>query len=541
MQEDKWDGIEETIEATQEDINETIADMKRSVDGYADLSEDSLTSEFVAVNGGNFRHVGQWMKWLLWEDGRWRIDHNFSHFNQVRAFMRLTARELSARLARRLLGELAKSKKTEANKEDAKRLIIRRAQRQTRSLRSTRAISNIVTMARADERIALNVEQLDSDPWLLNTPDGTVDLRTGDVLKHNLFDYITKQTAAGPGMGQPKMWLESLNTIMRGDAAMVAYLQKVFGYCLVGETKEHEMYFGYGTGANGKGVTLNTIRDLLGDYGVEAAIETFISNPSIRHPTELADLRGARLVTCGETDEGQRWAEARIKMLTGGDPVKARFMRQDFFQFTPQFKLFLAGNHKPKLRNVDEAIERRFRLIPFTHTIPKELRDTNLAKKLRAEWPQILHWCIEGCLLWQREGLKPPETVAAATKSYLSQEDSLTSWFEEAYELDGKGWIYIADLFESWRQWAIDNGEEVGTKRKLMLTLEDRESVWRISQGRREKGIGFRGLRAKHAANGKMPNVQSGEADGEADDSATISASRNGLHSKKLRQRWSAV
>lgn len=542
MQEDKWDGIEETIEATQEDINETIADMKRSVDGYADLSEDSLTSEFVAVNGGNFRHVGQWMKWLLWEDGRWRIDHNFSHFNQVRAFMRLTARELSARLARRLLGDLAKSKKTDANKEDAKRLIIRRAQRQTRSLRSTRAISNIVTMARADERIALNVEQLDSDPWLLNTPDGTVDLRTGDVLKHNLFDYITKQTAAGPGMGVPAMWLESLNTIMRGDAAMVRYLQKVFGYCLVGETKEHEMYFGYGTGANGKGVTLNTIRDLLGDYGVEAAIETFISNPSIRHPTELADLRGARLVTCGETDEGQRWAEARIKMLTGGDPVKARFMRQDFFQFTPQFKLFLAGNHKPKLRNVDEAIERRFRLIPFTHTIPKELRDTNLAKKLRAEWPQILHWCIEGCLLWQREGLKPPETVAAATKSYLSQEDSLTSWFEEAYELDGKGWIYIADLFESWRQWAIDNGEEVGTKRKLMLTLEDRESVWRISQGRREKGIGFRGLRAKHAANGKMPNVRSGEADGVTDDnSATISASRNGLHSKKLRQRWSAV
>ena len=142
-------------------------------------------------------------------------------------------------------------------------------------------------------------------------------------------------------------------------------------------------------GVNGKSVLLSTIAGLLGDYHKTAPIETFTASNADRHPTDLPGLRGARLVTATETEEGRRWAEARIKQLTGGDMISARFMRQDFFEFSPAFKLVIAGNHKPSLRSVDEAIRRRFHLIPFGVTIPAGERDGELADKLRTEWPGI--------------------------------------------------------------------------------------------------------------------------------------------------------
>jgi putative DNA primase/helicase len=189
----------------------------------------------------------------------------------------------------------------------------------------------------------------------------------------------------------------------------LAYLQRAVGYALTGLTQEHALFFAYGTGANGKSVLLSTAAGLLGDYHKTAPIETFTASNSDRHPTDLASLRGARLVTATETEEGRRWAEARIKQLTGGDTISARFMRQDFFEFAPSFKLFIAGNHKPSLRSVDEAIRRRFHLVPFAVTIPSEERDSDLAEKLKDEWPGILAWLIEGCLEWQTEGLRRPK------------------------------------------------------------------------------------------------------------------------------------
>lgn len=460
-------------------------------------TEDALALDFTAENVGMLRYTGQWNKWLFWVDGRWQIDYSIRSWDQARVFLRSVFNDVVEGLYAALCQELIEKDMSRGQRDAARKKARSQATNQAKALLSVRTVQNIVSMARSDRRISVAVDVWDADPWLLNTPDGTVDLRTGDMRAHDPADHITRMTAVGPGCGTPKLWLSFLKTIMNGDEDMVSYLQKVFGYCLVGETKEHQMYFGYGTGANGKGVTLNTIRDLLGDYGVEAAIETFTINQGERHPTELADLRGARLVTCGETDEGQRWAEARIKMLTGGDPVKARFMRQDFFQFTPQFKLFLAGNHKPKLSNVDEAIERRFRLIPFTYTVPKPERDIDLGHKLREEWPQILHWCIEGCIRWQREGLSPPEAVASATKSYLSQEDAITAWYNEQLLAAEKGFEYAEDLYQSWKRWAQSNGEAVGTKRQLTRHLEDREPVLKIVKGNREKGIGFRGLKFK--------------------------------------------
>ncbi len=484
--------------------SEPAAQADPSTDQIRNTSDDILAQEFTDAHQRDVRFVGQWNRWLTWEGTKWDFDHRLATYTKARSFLRMVAVAIQDAIVSGIVDALpgdASPAKRGAVADEA----LGKARNRVKPIQSARTIHNVVSLTRYDKRVASSVDEWDRDPWLLNTPDGTVNLRRGDLRAHRPTDYITRATAVGPKAAVPAKWLEFLRTIMHGDDAMLVYLQKVFGYCLVGETKEHQMYFGYGTGANGKGVTLNTMRGLLGDYGVEAAIETFIVNDGTRHPTELADLRGARLVTCGETDQGQRWAEARIKMLTGGDPVKARFMRQDFFQYQPQFKLFLAGNQKPKLANVDEAIERRFRLIPFTYHVPKDQRDPDLAHKLREEWPAILHWAIEGCLAWQSDGLAPPPAVDSATKGYLSQEDALSGWFSECCSQAEDGFEYCNDLFASWAAWARDNGETVGTKRQLTMHLEDREPVLGIRRGRRSEGIGFVGLTMMRK--GKAANV----------------------------------
>jgi putative DNA primase/helicase len=247
------------------------------------------------------------------------------------------------------------------------------------------------------------------------------------------------------------------------------------GYALTGSTSEHALFFLYGTGANGKSVFLSTIAGILADYQRTAPIETFtVTTGGDRHPTELAGLRGARLVTATETEEGRRWAESRIKTLTGGDPVSARFMRQDFFDYVPQFKLVISGNHKPGLRSVNEAMRRRFHLIPFTITIPKEERDSDLAEKLKKEWGGILRWMIDGCLQWQRVGLSAPQAVTDATTRYLESEDAVGSWIADCCEKQKSAETLLSTLFTSYKAWAEANEEYVVSNKKFANALEDR-------------------------------------------------------------------
>ena len=203
-------------------------------------------------------------------------------------------------------------------------------------------------------------------------------------------------------------------------------------------------------------------------------MDVFLESKTDRHPTELAGLRGARLVTATETEEGRRWAESRIKALTGGDRISARFMRQDFFEFTPQFKLLIAGNHKPSLRSVDEAIRRRLYLIPFTVTIPKDERDETLPEKLEAEWPGILAWAIEGAVEWGMQGLMPPETVRTATEEYLSAEDAMTLWLGERCHTGPNESGTAGGLYTSWRKWCERTGEWAGSQKRFSLALQDR-------------------------------------------------------------------
>lgn len=468
--------------------------MTDPIDAIRNTSDNVLSTEFIDAYSKEVRYVGEWGRWMAYDGIKWDIDKKLSIFTRARAYVNTVALDLHRSIVERMNASIDKNLTS-----DQKALVVQenkaKALGRTKSIQSASTIYNIVSLSRSDKRVAADVNQWDHDPWMLNTPSGSINLKTGSTRPHKATDYARKVTMVSPDYKmQPTQWLTFLRKIMRNDEGMVRYLQKVFGYCLVGETKEHQMYFAYGTGANGKGVTLNTLRSLLGSYGMEAAVQTFMINENDRHPTELADLHGARLVTCGETEKGQRWAEARIKLLTGGDPVKARFMREDFFQYTPQYKLFLAGNHKPKLTNVDEAIKRRFRLIPFTVTIPKPERDTDLFQKLKPEWPAIMAWAIDGCLAWQAEGLEPPTAVAEATSGYLDQEDALNSWFKECCEHDEGSRVGLDELYKSWRTWALDNGADPGTKRTLTRDLEDREPVMNIQKVRMNSGFAFKGM-----------------------------------------------
>jgi putative DNA primase/helicase len=424
-----------------------------------EFSDDALALAFTTEHGDDLRYVAAWNRWLKWDGTRWAHENTLLAFNHARAICREAA--------------AAATKETVA-----------------KAITSAKTVAGVVALARVDRQHAATTDQWDDDPWLLNTPGGMVDLVTGRMREHRREAYCTKITAAAPGAGCP-LWLKFLDRIFDKDAELIAFVQRVAGYALTGITREHALFFGFGTGANGKSVFVTTLAGILGDYHRTAAIETFVSSPVERHPTDLASLRGARLVTATETEEGRHWAESRLKTLTGGDKIAARFMRQDFFEFTPAFKLLVVGNHKPRLRSVDEAIRRRLQLIPFSVTIPASERDPELACKLEDERPGILRWAIKGCLEWQRQGLNPPKAVRAATADYLTAEDAFGAWLDERCWRDPQAWTASGALFGSWSQWAAAAGEYVGSLRRFNDILEARG----FSPLKRELGKGFIGLR----------------------------------------------
>lgn len=403
------------------------------------LSEDALALEYAERYEAAYRYVAAWGHWYRYDGSCWRKDATLEAFDRARVICREAAAGKAA----------------------------------NRKLASAKTVAAVVQLARADRRMAATTDQWDSDPWLLNTPESTVDLRTGKQHPHFAAHYITKQTAITPS-GQCPLWLDFLDRVTAGNDDEQDFLQRVAGYALTGSTRDHAMFFVHGSGANGKSVFLNTLAGIAGDYSRSAPMETFTASSSDRHPTELAMLRGARLVTAVETEEGRRWAESRIKALTGGDPIAARFMRQDFFEYVPQFKLLIAGNHKPSLRAVDEAIRRRLHLIPFTVTIPEDERDEDLPEKLKAEWPGIIQWMVDGARQWFDQGLSPPQTVKDATAAYLDNEDAMAQWMDECCTTDPNLTGKVGDLFKSWSDWATAANEHVGTKRGFGDNLETR-------------------------------------------------------------------
>jgi putative DNA primase/helicase len=357
---------------------------------------------------------------------------------------------------------------------------------------NARVIAAVEKIARSDRRLAATIDQWDANEWLLNTPGGTVELLTGAMRPAHREDFITKETAVEPG-GECPLWLKFLDQVTANNKELQRFLQRMAGYSLTGSVREHALFFLYGTGANGKGVFINTITSILADYTATAPMETFVETHGERHPTDLAGFRGARLVTAQETERNRRWAESKIKMLTGGDRISARFMRQDFFTYQPAFKLIIAGNHKPGLSGVDEAIRRRFHLVPFTVTIPENKRDTQFADKLRPEWPGILLWMIEGCSQWLADGLNPPAAVREATAAYLSEEDAFGQWIEECCVTGSKRFGIGVKLWSSWKPWADVHNVPAGNRTTFAESMKEHGHDPDKSQGVR----GYSGIELK--------------------------------------------
>lgn len=450
--------VTETADSRENARGETGADTSDfALPSQSEFSEDALALRFTDEHGANLRYTSAWGRWSVWNGTLWRVDETLAVY------------DLSRRLCR--------AESENCLKQHALRIA------------SAQTIAAVERLARSDRRHAATVGQWDADPWLLNTPGGIVDLRTGKMRPAAHEDYITKSTAVAPG-GDCPTWLRFLNRVTDAQQELQCFLQRICGYALTGLTRDDALFFLYGSGGNGKSKFLGAFSGLMGDYARTAPIEAFIESRNQNHPTDLAGLQGARLVTAIETEDGRYWSESKLKALTGGDRIAARYMRQDFFEYVPQFKLVFAGNHKPRLRNVDEGIRRRFHLLPFTVTIPESERDVELGEKLRTEWPGILAWAIEGCLAWQREGLNAPAIVIEATNDYLDAEDGLARWLEERTEKKSGAWVSASHLFIDWKAWAESNDEIAGSQKRFSENLAARG----YRPNRKNTGRGFEGI-----------------------------------------------
>jgi putative DNA primase/helicase len=399
----------------------------------SEITEDSAALDFAGLHRDQLRFDHDAGAWFCWTGSHWRREGT------------KLALEWARQLARRL-SEDATAKGR---------------------YRKTAFASGVERFARGDRAFAVTADYWDRDPMLLGTPRGTVDLRTGKLRPADPDDAISKVTLVAPTETTDcPRFLAFLNEATGDDQALIRFLQQFCGYCLTGSVQEHALVFIYGDGGNGKGVFLNTVTSILGDHATTATMDALTVTSGERHTTDVAMLRGARIVTASETEEGRAWAEARIKQMTGGDPITARFMRQNNFTFLPAFKLMIIGNHKPTLHNVDEAARRRFNIVPFTRTPAKP--DPKLEAKLRPEAQGILRWMIDGCLDWQANGLVRPRTVIEATSEYFANQDTFGQWLDEECDVEpGNRWKNEASaaLFKSWQAYATSAGDKPGSRK----------------------------------------------------------------------------
>lgn len=435
--------------------------------GPVELTEDGVALAFTRAHKGRAlfdHHLGRWFWWQE-ADGIWRRDERRAAVEHCRTIVRGAS-------------DIEKPK-VQA------------------TVRRKSFMAGAEFLAQGDPAHAVTSEVWDRDRMLLGCPGATVDLRTGVSRAPAASDFITRQAAVAPDLaGHCPTWERFLEDATGGDEAMIAFLQTIFGYSLTGEIKDHAAFWLYGDGGNGKSVFLNTLRGILGSYGQAASMDTFTASKYASHPTDLAALRGARLVTVSEISEGRNLDEQRFKQLTGGDPVRARFMRQDEFEYVPQFKLLFAGNSRPSIRSVDSAMKRRLRMIPFNHKPARP--DPDLEERLKAEWPGILRWAIRGCQAWRSEGLGQPGVVVAATAEYFGQQDLFSQWLEERCEValgDRRVWSASAELFADWRKWVEAAGEFAGNSKSFGERLARKGFIMESARVAGVKARGWRGLR----------------------------------------------
>lgn len=411
-------------------LTDRIKQPKQKLDsallGY-EASEDGIAGALIDFYGQDMRYCSK--SWFLWDGTRWRPETTGLALEHCRVL----ARRLGVMCEPRLRASLGRAN----------------------------FAAGAERLARVDRQMVVTPNRWDQDLWLLNTPSGVINLRTGALRPHEKDAFCTKITSVAPtpeGTVAPR-WAQFLQEITCGDEALQTYLQKVFGYTLTGDVSVEQFWFLHGKGANGKGTMLGSIAYVLGDYAVATDMATFTAAKFDRHPTEVARLAGARLVTASETETGRSWAIGRLKEFTGNErPLIGRYMAKDFFEFFPTFKLVFAGNVKPQLPGADEAMIRRLNVVPFKFIAAEP--DTTLKKALQHEYPAILRWLIDGCLRWQQEGLKRPACVEQETEEYLLEQNAIASWVNECCETLPNAVVTHEALYQNYIQWALANGEE---------------------------------------------------------------------------------
>ena len=396
----------------------------------------------IARHRHDIQYVPAWNSWLVWDGRRWRRDELGS--------LMMMAKEVIRDLFRQSCDLEDGDKRSESVKH---------------ALRSEKAerLRAMIELAKSEPGISLLPEQLDADPWLLNCANGTLDLRTGELRSHRWQNYITMLAPVhyDPD-ARSAVWEEFLDRTTGGDESLADYLQRAAGYSLTGLTDEEILLILVGGSATGKTTYLEALKATLGEYATTADFETFLRQNQARGPrNDLARLKGARLVCASEVPAGRQFDEAVVKQATGGDTITARFLHREFFEYKPQFTICLAANHRPTVRDDDPAIWRRLKVVPFDRPIPPQERDPQVKARLRDPsdaGPAILAWMVQGALKWQREGLREPEAIRAATQSYRSEMATFSQFIEDCCVEGPEQWVASTKLFSTYHGWSLSNG-----------------------------------------------------------------------------------
>lgn len=401
------------------------------------LTEASAAERFAAQYADRLRYDHRRSRWLVWSKHYWRPDDN----GEVTRL---------ALAAAKLWQQQAVIEITDVNRKSAVLSWALGFERRAK-------LASLLKLAEDKLPLADSGDRWDTDPWLLGVPNGVVNLRTGELRDGRPEDRITMQTkvAYDPEAKCPR-WERFMREIFGGDDDLVDYAWRAHGYSLTGVTSEQVLFLEHGCGANGKGTKANVVRSVLGDYASNLQFATLeFQQRGGGIPNDLAALVGKRYVTAAETNDGTRLNEARIKALTGGDPITARFLHAEFFEFKPAAKFWLQFNHRPVVRDNSHGFWRRIRMLPFEQSFPI---DGELEPTLIAEGPGVLAWMVRGCLAWQERGLAPPAVVSAATEVYRSDSDIIGQFIEEALEADEPSEVGASDLYRHYQEWAKRTG-----------------------------------------------------------------------------------
>jgi len=448
-------------------------------------TEASNAKRLVQRFGRSMRYCGAWNKWLDYTGKVWSVDT-------------LCRTEAKAKLIADQVWQDAIDASKEVERGEVFELL-----RFAKATSSANGITNMVKLARSEQGMAVSPDQLDSHPYLFNAQNGTIELKTGKLLPHDRNHLITKISPVKyveGAEGECPIWELSVDKIFRSDKALVRHAQKLFGMALIGEVIEHILPIPYGGGSNGKTIVMETVLDILGEYGDKASPDLLLVKDGNAHPTEKADLFGKRLVFATETDSGRRLSEATVKELTGGDTIHARRMREDFWSFKPSHTVMLVTNHKPRVLGTDHGIWRRLQLIPFEATFwnrdkgetgPAELEaDKGLKAKLQGEYSGILRWLVQGCLAYQKEGLGEPEAVKAATRSYRTEQDVVGTFIAEQCAEGPALKARAKDIYAKYVEWCEESGEHAMNQTRFGSILADKGFQKVTSNGVWYTGIG---------------------------------------------------